>query len=164
MSTTHFLVFLLGLVVLSKPTPAEQNGLDRPRQMPFVGRFYSRGLGRIKIQYPSISIEKSHVRATSDADMQWEKLKPAAARRTMQKVEEKAPEDHAAGCLMAGGINKNTENSGWRSMPDRNRPGFVLPAGKKTTVDKMEEASKDKPAGYQSKTTDFDKVLDNKRY
>ncbi|KAL0456996.1 UNVERIFIED_CONTAM: hypothetical protein Slati_1038800 [Sesamum latifolium] len=163
MSTTYFLVFLLGLVVLSTSTTAEQNGLDRPRQMPFMGRFYSRGLDRIKIQYPSRSIEKSHERATSDADMIWEKLKPAAARRTMQKVEEKAPEDHAAGCLMASGKNKNAENRGWR-MPDQNRPGFALPGGKKTTVDKLEEASKDKPAGYQAKTTDIDKMLENRRY
>ncbi|KAK4427795.1 hypothetical protein Salat_1548500 [Sesamum alatum] len=160
MSTTYFLVFLLGLVVLSATaTPAEPNGLDRPTQMPFMGRFYSRGLAaRIRNQYHSSkSIEKPHERATSDADMHWEKLKPAAARRTMQKVEE----DHAAGCLM-GGKNKNAENGGWRMS--ENRPGFVLPGGKKTTVDKLEEASKDKPAGYQAKTTDIDEVLDNGRY
>ncbi|KAL6519916.1 hypothetical protein OROMI_032810 [Orobanche minor] len=161
MSTTYFLTFLLGLLVLTTITTAEQNGdaaLDNPREIPSAGsRFHSRNLGKLK-NHISKSIQKSLQRARDDVAVRGARLKPTGARRTMENESGiKSTEDRAAASFPSLAKNNNLENNG-RAMPE-NRPdsGYFVPAyNKKTTMEKLEEGTKDdKPAGYRAKATDI---------
>lgn len=169
MSTTYFLVFLVGLMALLTSTTAEHNGgaaLGESRQMPFMSRFYSKAWVRIR-NHPSKSTEKSLERAPEDGVMH---LKPTGARRAMQKVEEKTQgakparqnveeirTDKTADCP-PGARNKDAKSSG-RAFSE-NKPEAFLPGIEKITMHKLDEAPTDKPAGYRAKTINIHRAKD----
>ncbi|KAG8370406.1 hypothetical protein BUALT_Bualt14G0113600 [Buddleja alternifolia] len=97
MSTTYFLVFLLGLVVFSTPTTADQDGataVNHHRQKPFINRFYSRAWAKIK-NHPSKTIQKPLVRASEDIGMLKSNHKPVGAEKTIQKDSPQVVQNHA---------------------------------------------------------------------
>ncbi|KAL6522745.1 hypothetical protein OROHE_016592 [Orobanche hederae] len=161
MSTTYFLTFLLGLLVLTTITTAEQNGgaaLDDPREIPSAGsRFRSRNLGKLR-NHIFESIQKSLERARDDVAVRGAKLKPTGARRTMEnECGIKSNEDRAAASFPSLAKNNNLENNG-RAIPESRTDSeyFVRGYNKKTTMEKVEEGTKDdKPAGYRAKPTDI---------
>ncbi|KAL6532416.1 hypothetical protein OROGR_014386 [Orobanche gracilis] len=160
MSTTYFLTFLLGLLVLTTIAAGEQNGggaLDDPREMPSsTSRFRSRNLGKLK-NHISKSIRKSVEGARDDVAMRGASLKHAGARRTMEKESEIRSDGDRAAAGFPSLAKNDLENNG-RAMPE-NRPDseyFVPGDNKKTTMEKLEKETKDdKPAGYRAKAADI---------